>query len=173
MELKHLTELELLRLHGSILAELRRRRVCRTSNSPVADYTEWLVASHLGLQLVGNSRSGHDAVDTDGTRYQIKGRRLTASNGSTQLSAIRNLNNADFDVLIGVMFNEDFSVAYAFKVPHAVVLAQSRYQAHTNSHRFFLRRTLRDEPGVQDVTRKLSAAQHAAADRRAGRAGRR
>ncbi len=156
LELQDLTELQLLRLHGSILTELQRRKVCRTSNNPVADYTEWLVAKRLGLQLAGNSRAGHDALGADGTRYQIKGRRLTSANGSTQLSAIRNLEDANFEVLVGVMFNEDYSIAYAFLVPHSVVLARSIYQAHTNSHLFSLRRTLLDEVGVKDVTQSLS-----------------
>lgn len=157
MNLQALTELELLRLYGSILAEFRRRKVCRTSNNPVADYTEWLVASRLNLQLVGNSSAGHDAVGADGTRYQIKGRRLTALRRSTQLSGMRNLTNVNFDVLLGVMFNEDYSVAYAFAVPHSVVLAKSRYQGHTHSYLFSLRLALRDEPGVGDVTSELSA----------------
>jgi hypothetical protein len=158
MNLEALSELELLRLHASILAELRSRKVCRTSNNPVADYTEWLVAQRLGLRLVQNSRAGHDAVGPDGTKYQIKGRRLTTRNGSTQLSAIRNLVEHDFDVLVGVMFNEDYSVAYAFAVPHAVVSEKAAYQAHTNSHRFFLRPALRDEPGVDDITEQMTGA---------------
>ncbi|MGH9420723.1 MAG: DUF6998 domain-containing protein [Thermoanaerobaculia bacterium] len=158
MNLKALSAPELLRLHGSILAELRQRNVCRTSNNPVADYTEWLVASCLNLELIGNSNAGYDAVDKKARRYQIKGRRLTASNGSTQLSAIRNLGKAEFDFLLGVMFNEDYSVAYAFEVPHQVVLAKARYYEHTNSHLFFLRRTLRDEPGVRDIADRLSTA---------------
>lgn len=157
MNLEGLTELELLRLHGSILAELRRRRVCRTSNQLVADYAEWLVAKGLHLRLVNNAHAGHDALGPDGRRYQIKGRRVTGQNRSTQLGAVRNLENHDFDFLIGVMFNEDFSVEYAFEVPHAVVLSQSRYQKHTNSHRFFLRPTLRGYPGVRDVTQSIAA----------------
>jgi len=163
MKLKDMSELELLRLYGSILSELRIRNVCRTENPPLGDYTEWLVATHLNLELVGNSRSGHDAIDRQGIRYQIKARRLTASNSSTQLSAIRNLAKSNFDFLIGVMFKEDFSIEYALKIPHALVLAQSKYQEYTNSHLFFLNNTLVKEAGVHDLTRKLSDAQRAAA----------
>src|SRR6266571_2569982 len=105
-DLTTMSELELLRLHGSVLAELCRRGVCRTNNNPVSDYTEWLVASRLGLRLENGSKAGYDAVGTDGTRYQIKGRRLVSTNGSTQLSAIRNLNAGGFAILVGVMFNE-------------------------------------------------------------------
>jgi len=157
-ELPSLTELELLRLHGSVLAELCRRGVCRTNNNPIADYTEWLVASRLGLRLENGSKASYDAVGIDGTRYQIKGRRLVSANGSTQLSAIRNLQAGGFTVLVGVMFNEDYSIAYAFMVPHAVVLARAKYQAHTNSHLFYLRRDLAFEAGVREITRELSAA---------------
>ena len=157
-ELSDLPELELLRLHGSVLTELCRRGVCRTNNNPVADYTEWLVASRFGLRLENGSKAGYDAVGPDGTRYQIKGRRLVSTNGSTQLSAIRNLQSGGFAVLVGVMFNEDYSIAYAFMVPHSIVLARAKYQAHTNSHLFYLRRDLVSEPGVRDVTSELSSA---------------
>jgi hypothetical protein len=151
-DLAVLSELELLRLHGSVLAELCRRGVCRTNNNPIADYTEWLISTRLGLRLEGGSKAAYDAVDQNGVRYQIKGRRLTALNGSTQLSAIRNLEAAGFDFLVGVMFNDDYSVAYAFSVPHAIVLTNAKYQEHTNSHLFYLRRSLASESGVRDIT---------------------
>lgn len=156
MNLEGLTDLELLRLHSSILVELRKRSVCRTNNNPVADYAERLVAEGLGLKLVHNAHAGFDALGPDGTRYQIKGRRRTVQNRSTQLGAVRNLQNHDFDFLIGVMFNDDFSVEYAFQIPHAIVLSLARHQAHTNSHRFLLRRTLSDYPDVRDVTQQIS-----------------
>ena len=80
---------DLLRLYTEVLEELRRRGVTRSSNNPVADYTEHIVAAKLGLKLSNNSASGFDALDADGRRYQIKGRRLTPQNPSTELSAIR------------------------------------------------------------------------------------
>jgi hypothetical protein len=44
LKLEVLSTRELLSLFARILEELRRRKVVRSSNNPVADYTEWLVA---------------------------------------------------------------------------------------------------------------------------------
>lgn len=81
-ELETLSTPEPLQHYSQVLDELRARKVIRTSNSPIGDYTEWLVANQLGLTLVTNSTSGHDAVDTLGVKFQIKGRRLTSRNHS-------------------------------------------------------------------------------------------
>lgn len=67
------TDAELLRAYTELMDELRSRGICRSSNNPVADYTEWLVAKKLSLELRGNSASGYDAVDETGRRYQVKG----------------------------------------------------------------------------------------------------
>jgi len=144
-------------MHSAILDELKRKKVLRTKNNPVADYSEWLVSKSLGLKLVGNSRSGYDARDKRGTRYQIKGRRVTPGNTSTQLSAIRNLPRKAFDVLIAVIFNADYSVRYAAAVPHSVIAKLARYQQHTNSWIVHLRPSVLTMRGVKDLTGKLVA----------------
>src|SRR5262249_13359978 len=131
------------------------RGICRSSNNPVADHTERLVADRLHLELRGNSASGYDAEDEKGLRYQIKGRRITSHNRSTQLSAIRRLTQHPFDFLVGVIYNSDFSVAYGGIVPHSVVLANSVYKEHVNAHIFHMRRTVLAMPGVVDITERL------------------
>lgn len=147
---------DLLKLYCSVLDELRRRGITRSSNNPVADYTEHLVAQSLGLTRTGNSASGHDAVDGDGRRYQIKGRRLTPQNPSTQLSAIRNLASKPFDFLIAVVYRSDFTVDYAAQVPYEAVVHLATYVAHTNSHRFLMKRSFLNHPGVVDITSRLA-----------------
>ena len=87
MSMTDLTNEEVLRLWATVMGELRRRRVIRSANNPVADYAETLVAERLGLQLVGNSTASYDAVAQDGTRYQIKARRLHDETSSRQLRA--------------------------------------------------------------------------------------
>ena len=86
--------LELLQTYAGILNELKAREVIRTRNNPIADYSEWLVASKLNLKLEGNSSFGYDAVDSEGTRIQIKSRRITPDNKSVRSSAIRNLSQS-------------------------------------------------------------------------------
>jgi hypothetical protein len=81
-----LTIRELLQYYADIIDELKRRKIVRTVNNPLGDYTEWLVAQKLNLTLSGNSTAGYDAVDMVGTRYQIKSRRVHPANASRQLS---------------------------------------------------------------------------------------
>ena len=154
---RELSTAQLLKTYADLLEELRSRGICRSSNNPVADYTEWLVANKLGLELRGNSASGYDAVDAAGRRYQIKGRRLTPYNQSTQLSVLRNLTDSPFDLLAAVVYNPDFSIAYAGLMPHAIVLQNAIYRSHVNGHVFMMRRAVLGMEGVVDITEKLAA----------------
>jgi hypothetical protein len=150
---------DLLSLFASVMEELRRREVVRSSNNPVADYTEWLVARSLSLKLRPGSSTGFDAEDKDGKKYEIKGRRLTAHNGSTQLSAIRGLELRHFDYLVGVLFEPDFTVKRACMVPHDEVVRAATYRKHVNAWILHLKPSIWSQPGVQDVTDVLSRVQ--------------
>ncbi len=152
-----LTNLELLQAFASILELLRDRGLVRTSNNPVADYTEWLVCSRLGLMPERSSNRGYDGIAPDGTKYEIKARRVTSHNSSLQLSAIRGLRDRHFDYLIGVVYEADFSIRYAAKVPHALIEPNSKFRSHTNSHAFHLRPEVLSLPGVEDLTGILAA----------------
>ncbi len=58
LSLAELSNKELLQAFAAILEQLRERGISRTSNNPVADYTEWLVCCKLGLELQTNSTAG-------------------------------------------------------------------------------------------------------------------
>ena len=148
MSYENLSIADLLRSHSEILDELRTRLIIRSANNPTGDYAEWLFCRAFGWEQAGNSVKGYDATNTDGVRYQIKGRRM-----SRQLSAIRDLKG--FDVLAGVLLDADFGVARAALIPASVVRDRSKFTEHTNSHRFLLRDDIWDESGVQDVTENL------------------
>ena len=147
-----ITTEKLLQYYGQILDELRKRKVVRTFNNPVGDYTEWLVANQLELTLVANSTSGYDALDSLGLKYQIKGRRLTTRNKSRQLSAIRNLENHDFDYLIAILFNEQFEVEQVAKIPHEIIEKYAQYRKHVNAHILILRDNVLSDPMVENLT---------------------
>lgn len=151
---------ELLALYTQLLNELTARQILRSSNNPVADYSEWLVARALGLELAAKSVAGYDAESADGSRYQVKGRRLTAANRSRQLSSIRGFDRESepFDYLVGVLFNEDFTVMRAAQVPVATVRKHATWIAHVNGWRFILRDSVWEIPGVADVTQPLQRA---------------
>jgi hypothetical protein len=154
MNLAELTSKELLGLHARLGKEFRKRRITRSANNPTGDLAESLFCIAFGWQPEANSRAGFDAIDKKGKHYQIKG--CTVQNKSRQLSAIRNLDGKDFDVLAGVIFSEDYGVLRAALIPHSVIKRFAKQQTHTNSHRFFLRENVWDETEVQDVTEELS-----------------
>jgi len=152
---------ELLRLHGAVLDELRRREIVRTANSPVGDYAELLFATAFGWTLENSSAAGHDAVDRDGVRYQIKSRRLTKSNGSRQLSFLRRLPEKKFDVLAAVLFDGAYRVQRAILLPHEGLEARSRYSPHANGWLFRLEDSCWAMEGARDVTDAVRAAEGA------------
>ncbi len=154
--LKDLSPIELLNIDAAILAELRARGIIRTDNAPLGDYTEYLVARTLGLTLQRNSSAGYDAIDEqDNIKYQIKGRRPSDTNPSTQVSAIRRLEAQNFDFLIAVLFHHDFRVKKAYKIPHAVVVEHARPVPYSNSHRLHIQGLLLTHTDTEDITRKF------------------
>lgn len=150
---------DLLALYGQIISTLRARNVVRSENSPVGDYAEWLVSRAFGFTLAGNSSSGFDALGPDDTRYQVKGRRITPSNRSRQLGAIRGLVGPDpFDVLIAVLFTPDLSVDLAVSMPIAAVRREAKPQSHVNGWRLVLTDAVLAAPDVTDITSQIRAA---------------
>ena len=149
--LKDFSPKEILQLTGKILDELSARNIVRTSNNPVSGYTEWLVSQRLGLTLCTNSEKGFDSTDKRGVKYEIKARRVTPKNKSRQLSAIRDIEGEHFNFLIAVVYNKDFEVILALKIPRSVVVAKSSYVKSTNSYKLMAEDGLKDEPGVEDI----------------------
>lgn len=146
---------ELLVLHARIGEELRTRGVVRSANNPTGDLAEYLFCKAFGWTQAQNSVRGYDATGPDGTRYQIKARRLHRRNKSRQLSAIRDIGGGHFDVLAAVLFDDDFQVLRAILIPLTVVEARSTYIAHTNSNKFMLRDEVWSIPGIGDVTAEI------------------
>lgn len=157
MDWSQLDDKQLLGAYCSLMSTLRDRGIVRSSNNPIADYTETLVSRTLGLSLESQSQAGYDARGADGTRYQIKGRRLTPHNKSTQLSALRNLGLRPFDTLAAVAYSHDLSVLYGALIPIEVVAELSRFSVHSNSHIFMFRRNVLEDSRVTDITAALSA----------------
>lgn len=150
---------EMLALHAAINEELRSRDVLRSANNPTGDLAEYLFCTAFGWEQEANSKKGFDAVDSDGVRYQIKGRRLHRRNKSRQMSAIRSTDG--FDILAGVLFNDDFCVIRAALIPASVVFERTSFVDYTKSHKFYLRDDVWDAAGVSDVTERLRAVEQA------------
>lgn len=150
---------QLFSVFAGVLSELRSRGIVRSTNNPIADYSELLCEKALSLQRAPKSTKGFDAVDHAKRKYEIKGRRLTEHNQSRQLSALRALDEKHFTFLAGVLFQEDYSVMRGCLVPHKQVLAHSIYREHTNAWIFNLNDTVWQLPGVIDITSKLKRAE--------------
>ncbi len=155
MQLTEFTVKELLELQASATNELKARGVVRTQNNPLGDYTEWLVAKALDLELQSNSRAGYDGVGKDGVRVQIKGRRVTPTNNSRQLSAIRKYAEKDFDVLVAVIYDESFNIIEALLIPHEVVGEYASFRAHVNAHILILKGPILSDPRIQSIKEAL------------------
>jgi hypothetical protein len=150
----------LLALYATILDELRDRGIVRSTNNPVGDYAEYLVATALGLRLVDNATSGFDAIGADDQLYQIKARRLTPRNPSRQLGFIRGLDapGDPFDLMAAVLFEADFGVMRAVLVPVEVVRARAVRVDSVNAWRMMLTDAVWHIEGVQDITARIRAA---------------
>lgn len=147
---------DLLRCYADILDELKHRHVVRTFNNPVADYAEWLVAQMLDLELKTNSRSGYDATNSANEKFQIKSRRLVPSNKSRQMGVIRNLEAVEFDYLIAVLFESDFSLKEAYKIPQSVITKYAKFSKHQNGYILHLRGKILKDPVVEEITHALN-----------------
>ncbi len=156
--LSAMTVAQLLALHAGIGEALRERGIVRSANNPTGDLAEYLFCEAFGWKQAPNSERGFDATGKDGTRYQIKGRRIHRRNKSRQLSAIRDLPGRHFDILAAVLFDDDFRIMRAALIPFEVIERRATYVAHTNSNRVMLQDDLWNEPGVRDVTDEIRKA---------------
>jgi hypothetical protein len=146
---------------ADLLDELRRRGVVRSSNNPVADYAEALVAKAFRLDLAKTVATGYDAQDPrTGETYQVKARRLTDFNKSRQRGVIRKLDaaNPPFDYLVGVLFERDFRVLRAALVPFVTVVTQAARVDYVGAWRLILRDDVWNLDSVTDVTAPLRQA---------------
>lgn len=155
--LQHGSIHQLICLQAQVIDELRKRGVVRTNNNPIGDYAEYLFAHAMNWTLSGNSTSGHDAVCTQGVRYQIKARRLGLANASRQLGAIRKLESQQFEYLAAILFKADFSILRAVIIPHDIVAQFAKPTPHTNSWRLMLDDRLCNHQGVSDVTGRIAS----------------
>lgn len=143
MNLTALRTGELLALSRAILAELRKRGVIRTGNAPAGDYAELLVRVATGGELAPNSQRSWDVLTPAGERLQVKARVVTnpASAGERQLSVFRSW---DFDAAVIVLFDDEFRVWRAARLPVETLRDRARFVEHVRGHRILARDELLD-----------------------------
>lgn len=131
----------------------------RSKNNPVADYAEHLVCKAFSLTPAEKSTKGYDATDRTGQKYEIKSRRYNAGSKPTHFSALRDLETQHFDILVAVLFSQDFSVQRGVFLPYATVRKVAFRQEHVNGWILSIRDSLWSADGVVDVTEALRKAQ--------------
>lgn len=163
VQLKSMSETELLQVYVNLLSELKEREIARSFNAVTGDYAEWLVAQKLNLALATTGKSGFDATDSEGKKYQIKGRR----GKSTTLGIMREIEKAKFDFLIAVFFDDDFSVRMAYLIPYKVVWeeARTKMNEYQNGVVLNINTTWVKKMGknISDITSRLKSIDHATA----------
>lgn len=119
-EFEHLSDGELLQLWSRLMAELRERKVVRSSNNPVGDHCELLVAARFKVSPVGGSNPGYDLIRDGNVKVQVKGRRVQSrAHQVGHWSVMHGLDEHAFDEVVAVVLDEDFSVREAWTVPWA------------------------------------------------------
>jgi hypothetical protein len=156
MELNGKSDRELLELYARVMRLLRDRNTISSSNNPVADVAEQLAAKAFGLTLAAKSEKGFDGIDLEGVRYQVKGRRLTPENKSTELSIVRNLEDGQFDYLLAIYFDEFWGIHRAIRMTHEAFARHASFSSHRNGHRFTLTAAVREDNECEDVTGVVS-----------------
>lgn len=152
VDLSAKTVRELLALWVEVMDELTSRGVVRTQNNPTADLAERIACDALGLTMADKNAKGHDAVDSSGYLYQIKGRRLSRGATRKPLGVVRDLDEGQFQHLVVVLFDYDFSINLACVIPYDAFCGIARAVKRLNGHRITAGPGLLDVPGVRDVT---------------------
>lgn len=128
--------------------ELRNREVVRTANNPTGDVAEALVARFFDGERGSFSQKGWDVLGPDGERIQVKAIRITDRNARTRknLSAIR---DTDYDSVVVVVFNADFTVREALKFPRSTVEELFEHRDYVNGRIIVMGPRLLDHPTVE------------------------
>lgn len=70
---------------------------------------------------------------------------------------MRNYDKKDFDVLVAVIFDENYEVIEARKMPHEVISDYSKYRGHVNAHIVHLKGAILNDSRVKDVSSEISS----------------
>ena len=151
-----ISELELIQLHQDIVDELKRRSVMQRRINPIGSYVDWLVCKGLTLKQETKLSRDFDAVDRDGLRFKIVGKRTRSESIRIRFSDLR---VEPFDYLVVVVMNDNFELRFAAKLPLSDVSARSTNDERTKSYTFGLSENDVLLGIVEDVTKELKFVQ--------------
>lgn len=116
----------LFKAYNDSMKALLAAGLIRSTNNPLGDYGEYIVAQKLKLTLSEKSAKGFDATDEEGAKYQIESRRPTPGNPSRQLGGFRDLDKKLFDFCLAAIFDPDFNLIEVWKIPHSLIRQYAR-----------------------------------------------
>lgn len=136
---------KLLREFSRLMRKMKQEGILRSNNNPAADLGERVACEYFDLTPAPRNTKGYDAEDAQGLRYEIKSRRSAKVRG-TKLGALRDIKRRPppFDVLVFVIFNDDFTVQCIGKVP-IEKLRRAKFDKHTHSYRVTLTKKLLED----------------------------
>jgi len=146
----------LLRTYRSVLSELHRRGVVRTSNAPTGDVAELLVAKVFDGVLAPNSEKSYDVETPDGRRIQVKSRLLV--NGLRRERQLSTIRSWDFTHLAVVLFGADYSIERASLMSVQVAQQAATEDRHVRGNRIMALDVFLDSADVVDITDLVAAA---------------
>ena len=120
----------LLRKYAEIRQRLAQHPWIRNNNAPLGDVAEHLVAEALGGTVAVNNAKGYDVELPDGHLIQVKGITYRGTDNLVT-SAIRSL---DFDSVVIVICEPDFSVVEGLLVSKDRVVEVSRFHKKLNGY---------------------------------------
>lgn len=126
---------QLVALWAAVMTTLKARGIVRSANNPTADIGERVAAALLSLTLVGGVVQGHDAVDGDGQRYQIKAHRRAPGGRTRKLGVIRKLEAREFEFVVAVIFDSTLVPEEVWRVPYEAVVEHATFVPTLNGHR--------------------------------------
>lgn len=120
----------ILQQYSAILTKLKSIDVLRTNNI-VGEYGEWLVENKLGYTRVKQNNVGYDAIDGS-TKYQIKSRLHldNTKNNYQEMGAVDLSKGQYFDYMIAIVFDKNFDIEEAYKIPFNTIKALSKDGAY-------------------------------------------
>jgi hypothetical protein len=108
--------------------------VIRSGNAPAGDYAELLVQRATAGELAPNAQKSWDVETPTGDHLQVKARVVTnpKASGERQLSVFRSW---EFDAAVIVLFDDEFRVWRATRLPVATLEKAARLIEHVNGFR--------------------------------------
>jgi len=140
---------QLLEDWAAIMRALRDRGIIRTSNNPVGDIAEAIVAEHFTGERAPSSQKNWDVRTADGERIEVKG--IRQLKGGSRRSNVSPIRGAEYDTVVVVLLDDNFKVTEGLRIPRAVVEELFGHNDHVNGVVIKVSKALRDHPGVQPV----------------------